>query len=113
RVQSSIVERGPMQELFATFDRVARRIAPGATRASADIERGHPPLPVFEDYVKGLLADTPATAIRYLTSALSREPTFDRARLALWDVYEEQGDHQQALEAVQHVAGDSPLARRA
>jgi tetratricopeptide (TPR) repeat protein len=110
RVQSSVVERGPMQELFAIFDRVARQIAPGSPK---DIARQHPPLPVFEDYVKGLLAETPPTAIGYLTSALTREPTFDRARLALWDVYEEQGDHQRALEAVQHVTPESPLARRA
>src|SRR5262249_11332338 len=113
RVQSSVVERGAMPELFAVFDRIARRLAPSAPRAAADLERQHPPLPVFEDYVKGLLADTPATAIRYLTSALTRDPTFDRARLALWDVYEEQGNHQRALEAVQHVAPGSPLARRA
>jgi Flp pilus assembly protein TadD len=113
RVQSSVVERGPMTDLFLTFDRVARRLAPGSAKSSIDIERQHPPLPVFEDYIKGLLADTPATAIGYLTAALKREPTFDRARLALWDVYEEQGDHEQALKAVQPVAVDSPLARRA
>src|SRR5205807_4033622 len=93
--------------------RIARRIAPGSTRPSADIERQHPPLPVFEDYIKGLLADTPPTAIGYLTAALNRLPTFDRARLALWDVYEEQGDHAQALKAVQPVAPESPFARRA
>ena len=31
----------------------------------------------------------------------------------MWDVYEEQGDRQHALEAVKSVAADSPLARRA
>jgi tetratricopeptide (TPR) repeat protein len=68
---------------------------------------------VFEDYIKGLLAETPATAINYLNDALSRQPSFDRGRLALWDVYAEQGDHDHALATVAAVAADSPLARRA
>src|SRR5581483_7139472 len=113
RVQSSVVERGPIADLFATFERVARRLAPASTVPSQEVERQHPPLPVFEDYVKGLLADSPATAIRYLSSALERQPTFDRARLALWDVYEEEGDHARALESVKAVSAGSPLARRA
>src|SRR6185295_8229627 len=61
----------------------------------------------------GLLAETPATAISYLDSALAQLPSFDRARLALWDVYTEQGDHQRALTAVASVGGDSPWAPRA
>ena len=40
-------------------------------------------------------------------------PTFDRARLALWDVYADQGDHARALAAVDAGAGDSPWSRRA
>ena len=40
-------------------------------------------------------------------------PAFDRARLALWDVYAEQGDDASALEAVRPVPADSPWARRA
>jgi tetratricopeptide (TPR) repeat protein len=113
RVQTSVMERGPIAELFATFERVARRLVPASATSSVGLGAQHPPLPVFEDYIKGLLADTPATAIGYLTAALKRQPTFDRARLALWDVYEEQGDHEQALKAVQPVAPESPLARRA
>src|SRR5437764_2336874 len=35
RVQTSVVERGRMEDLFATFGRVARRIAPGFTRPAA------------------------------------------------------------------------------
>jgi tetratricopeptide (TPR) repeat protein len=44
---------------------------------------------------------------------LTRQPSFDRARLALWDVYDDQGDHEQALAAVQTVPAESPLARQA
>jgi tetratricopeptide (TPR) repeat protein len=113
RIQTSVVERGPMADLFALFDRVARRLGPAAPKAGDEAARQHPPLPVFEDYIKGLLADTPATAIGYLTAALKGLPTFDRARLALWDVYDEQGDHERALEAVRPVDAASKYARRA
>src|SRR5438132_11110491 len=61
RVQTSAVERGAVPELFATFDRVARRLAPASAKSTGDITGQHPPLPVFEDFIKGLLADTPAT----------------------------------------------------
>ena len=110
RVQADVTERGPLPELFAHLR--ARR-APH--RAAVDDDRRtrssamHPPVAVFEDYIKGLLAETPATAINYLNAALQRQPSFDRARLALWEVYAEQGDHERALAAVTPVPADSPL----
>ena len=113
RVLVDVTDRGPLPELFATFERIARRIAPPSTKSSEEVERQHPPVAAFEDFIKGLLAETPATAITYLNAALARQPTFDRARLALWDVYAEQGDHERALAAVGPVPADSPLARRA
>ncbi|HMF97223.1 MAG TPA: tetratricopeptide repeat protein [Vicinamibacterales bacterium] len=113
RIQSSVTDRGPLTDLFAIFERMARGIAPPSTKTSAEVEGQHPPLAVFEDYIKGLLAETPATAINYLNAALSRQPSFDRARLALWEVYAEQGDHQHALAAAEAVTSSSPLARRA
>ena len=115
RVTYDLVERGPLPEMFAIFERIARRIAPSSTPSTSatDVERQHPPLAVFENYIKGILAESPATAIRYLDAALTELPSFDRARLALWDVYAEQGDHQRALAEVERVLADSPLARRA
>ena len=83
--------------------RRAPRRSSGCTRRS----------PVFESYIKGLLAEIPATAISYLNAALAAQPTFDRARLALWDVYAEQGDHAKAVAAVLPVAANSPWSRRA
>jgi tetratricopeptide (TPR) repeat protein len=113
RVTVDASDRGPLPELFATFERLGRRIAPSSPKSSEEVERQHPPIAVFEDFIKGLLAETPATAINYLTEALKRQPSFDRARLALWDVYAEQGDHDKALAAVATVPADSPSARRA
>jgi tetratricopeptide (TPR) repeat protein len=113
RVLAAVTERGRLPDLFATFERIARRIAPPSATSSADIEAQHPPVTVFEAFIKGLLAETPATAINYLRAALAGQPSFDRARLALWDVFAEQGDHALALAAVAFVRDDSPLFRRA
>src|SRR5438128_454985 len=83
----------------AVRERCARKIAPPSAKSSAEIEGLHPPIGVFEDFIKGLLAETPATAINYLNDALARQPTFDRARLALWEVYTDEGDYERALAA--------------
>jgi tetratricopeptide (TPR) repeat protein len=113
RVDADVTERGPLVELFAIFERIARRLAPAPPTASELIARLQPPIAAFEDYVKGLLAETPDTAIAYLNSALARHPSFDRARLALWDVYDDKGEHDEALAAVAAVGADSPFARAA
>ena len=113
RVQSDTAERGPLADLFAIVERVSRRIAPASTRPSADVERTHPPLAVFENFIKGLLAETPDTAISYLNAALKQQSDFDRARLALWDVYTDQGDYDEALAAVRTIPASSASARRA
>ena len=69
RVQADVTERGPVPDLFAIFDRMARRShgivpgvpgSPGATISAVEPER--PPIAAFENFIKGLLAETPATA---------------------------------------------------
>ncbi len=112
RVRYTATEHGPLSELFATFERVARRFAPTTRRTAAEVERQHPPVAAFESYIKGLLAETPKTAIAYQQTALEVEPSFDRARIALWDAYSEQGDHQLAADAVTALRPDSPLRDR-
>jgi tetratricopeptide (TPR) repeat protein len=113
RVQADVTERGPLGELFATFERIARRLAPPSSRSSAEVEAQHPPVTVFEAFIKGLLAETPETGISYLRAALAGQPSFDRARLALWDVYDDLGDHALALAAVDSVTEASPWFGRA
>jgi len=113
KVQVDVTERGPLSDLFATVDRIAMRLAPAGATPSADVVRQQPSLAAFENFIKGVLAETPFTAIDYLNAALKLQPTFDRARLALWDVYDEQGDHEEALAVVAPVPADSPYARRA
>jgi tetratricopeptide (TPR) repeat protein len=116
RVEADVTERGPVADLFAIFTRVADRLAQSAVRGTRPVQAAEPerpPIAAFEAYIKGLLAETPATAIPYLNSALTRYPMYDRARLALWDVYAEQGEHPRALAAVQAVPSRSTWARRA
>jgi tetratricopeptide (TPR) repeat protein len=97
---------------------MARRIATSQGTLSApapiptQVEVQHPPVAAFENYIKGILAETPATAINYLHTALRQQPDFDRARLALWDVYTDQGEHEQALASVATVKSGR-YARRA
>jgi hypothetical protein len=111
RVQVNLVERGPISDLFVIFDRVARRIAsaPASTMPLAE----YPPVAAFESYIKGLLAESPGTATNYLRTALAAYPAYDRARLALWDVYFEMGAFDQALATVEAVPRTSTLSGRA
>jgi tetratricopeptide (TPR) repeat protein len=111
KVQSDVTERGPVPDLFAIFDRLAKRSVVPAYAAAAPPDR--PPIAAFENYIKGLLAETPATAVNYLSAALMLDPGYDRARLALWDVYADDGDHARALAAVSAVPATSPRSRRA
>ncbi len=116
RIQSDVTEVGPIEDLFGIFGRIARRLAPAslpAGQSSEEISHEQRSVAAFENYIKGLLAGTPKTAIGYLTQALQIQPGFDRARLALWDVYAEQDAHDRALASVQPVAPGSPWHRRA
>jgi tetratricopeptide (TPR) repeat protein len=116
RVQADVTERGPVPDLFAIFDRIAGRLTtsfPSVPGAGTTPVESRPPIAAFETFVKGLLAETPGTAVNYLNAALTSFPGYDRARVALWDVYAEQGDHQRALTAVQRVPRASQWARRA
>ena len=113
RIAHDVTERGPVADLFDTVERVARKVASAPARAGDDARLAHPPVAAFENYVKGLLADTSGTATTYLLAALKLDPTLDRARLALWQVYEDQGEYARALDAVGAVAETSPSFRRA
>jgi tetratricopeptide (TPR) repeat protein len=113
RVQADVTERGALTDLYGTFERLARRIVPSSSSRVEAGEPRWPPVAGFEHYIKGLLAETPATAIGYLTAALQLQPSFDRARLALWDVYTDQGDYDKALATLVAVRPESSYFRRA
>ena len=111
RVQPPLTERGPLEDVVVLFERLSARIA---SNAPVRGERGErPPLPAFEAYVKGLMAESAATRATFLEEAIQLHPGYDRAYLALWAVRHDQADHAAALEAATAVAADSSFARRA
>ena len=111
RLQPHVAESVALEDFFTVYDRLARRLSSGAARRSP--ARAPPPPGAFENYIKGLLAESAATQATFLESAVREFPSFDEARLALWDVRHEQGDHAAALAAVKPVAAGSPLLARA
>jgi Flp pilus assembly protein TadD len=114
RAEVEVSERGNLSDLFSIVRKVARRLVPGG---SDPLEGSHaasaPSLQAFEQYVKGLLAEQPATQAVFLEAALKLDPGYDRARVALWEVRNSQGDHTAALAAARAVRADSPDARTA
>jgi tetratricopeptide (TPR) repeat protein len=113
RMSPEMVESGPIDDLFDIYARIVRRILPVSDLTLERMEQDHPPAAAFEQYVKGLLAQVPATRISYLTHARRLAPTFQRPRLALWTAYQDQGSHEEALTAVQEVPEGHRLYRRA
>jgi tetratricopeptide (TPR) repeat protein len=113
RVSATFQVRGPLADVLATIERAARRLSPGATVPTAEVEHQHPPLAAYEYFVKGLLSETPSTARSYLEKAIALAPDFDRARLALADVHADGGDWEGARTVALAVADASPLRRQA
>ncbi len=113
RVAPDVVERGPLVDFFAIFERLAGRVTTAAPATSSPLAGTRPPLGAFESFIKGLVAESAATKATFLETAIKDYPQFDRARLALWDVRNEQGDHAAALAAAKAVPATSPLSRRA
>jgi tetratricopeptide (TPR) repeat protein len=110
RLQLPVSDRAPLKDLFGIYQRLAQRLAPDA-RTSGSAAR--PPLDAFENYVKGLIAESPATQAKFLETATQQYAGYDRAELALWNVRTDQGDDAAALSAARRVPATSALARRA
>lgn len=110
RLLPEVEVSGPAPDLFATFATLAQRLR-GGQAAPADNDRLAPSPHVFELYVKGLLADTPAAALAFLEQALKAAPNYDRVRVAMWDLHSEASDHRRALEVISAVSPSSKLYR--
>jgi tetratricopeptide (TPR) repeat protein len=111
RLNPEVVERGALADLFGIFERVARKLV--GRPAEGPALESRPPLVAFENYVKGLVAESPAAQERYLQRAVELYKADARAWLALWEVWTEAGQHDKALQAARTVPAGSPLARRA
>ena len=126
RISAEQVERGPLADLMAIFGRLGRRVleadarpgaAPPIGRSSAEQAwpppATTPPLAAFENFVKGLLAETPEGQARYLEAAIGLHADYPAARLALWHARTALGEPARALDAAEGVAMVSPLGAEA
>jgi Flp pilus assembly protein TadD len=115
RQATEVTDRADLDDLFEAFERVAAGLArQGGFRATGTGSLGDRlPLEVFENYMKGLVASTPAAQRRFLEAAMTAAPHDGRILTALWSVYNAEGEHEQALAAASAVAADSPHWRRA
>lgn len=113
RRQPQVTERGPLQDFFGIHERLARRLATGRAAAPAPPTEPRPTLDAFENYIKGLIAESAAAQAAFLETAIKQFPRYDRAHLALWQVRTDQEDHAAALAAARAVPPDARLARRA
>lgn len=103
---------GPLSDLFGIFSRFVHLVrGTGALPATVPTDRLPPSTQVFELYIKGLVAETPATAIGFLQQVLKAAPQFDPARLAIWDLHTEASEHQRALDALAGIRPESRYSR--
>lgn len=113
RGQPEIREQGPLRDVFAVASRVAAAVAgvpPGSSPGPSDAT---PSLEVFEAFVKGLVAETPSTQLKFLEQAVKAAPQYARAHLAIWEVCTQEEQHARALAAAQAVPASSRFSRRA
>ncbi len=114
RLQGEVEESGSLGDLFRVYRRVARRLTSAPALLSSEEAQGAELSPAaFENYVKGLLADTPTAQAAFLEKAVALHPGYDEARLSLWRAYTEAAEHEKALAAALAVPASSPASRRA
>jgi tetratricopeptide (TPR) repeat protein len=113
RMRSPADASGSLTDFFGVFERLARQLLPPTLAPPEQLGLDRPALPVFENYVKGLVAETTAAQVRFLDAALKLRPSFAPARLALWQVRTAEGDHARAAAAALAVPADSPAYRQA
>ncbi len=111
RMENEIVESGALESLFAIFERVSRRLTGATGQVGQSPDR--PTLLVFEQYIKGLVASATTAKVAHLESAIKSDAGFDRARLALWALHNDEGNPQAALVAAAAVPETSPMYGRA
>jgi tetratricopeptide (TPR) repeat protein len=112
RLLPEVESTGSLTDLFGVFGRLAQQVRGVPASPLPAMNDRLPPTPqVLELYVKGLIAETPSTAMAFLEQTLKASPQFDRVRLAIWDLHSEASQHQRALDAVSAIRPESRFAR--
>lgn len=110
RILPDAESSGALADVFGVFGRLAQQLrGTGAVVSATDRLPLSPQ--VFELYVKGLVAETPATALGFLEQTLKAAPQFDRARLAIWEIRTDASEHSRALDVVSAIRPESRLSR--
>jgi predicted Zn-dependent protease len=112
RMRPAVDASAPLSEFFGVFERLARQLLPPGLSTPDRLDLDHGTLGVFENYVKGLVAETAAAQVRFLEAALKLQPTFSPARLALWQVLSTEGDHARAAAVALAVPANSRAFRQ-
>jgi tetratricopeptide (TPR) repeat protein len=116
RLEPDAADDAPLADMIPLFGRLAGTLAAGTGRPVPSGPRA-PAWPlsvdVFENYVKGLVAATPAVQRRFLEAAVKQAPADGRLLTALGEVYALQGEHEKALAIVTAVPAASPFSRKA
>lgn len=114
RLLPEVQASGTLGEVFAIFSRLAHLVRGiSAAPPAVPSDRLPPSTQVFELFIKGLVAETPATAIALLEQALKAAPQFDPARLAIWDLRTDASEYQRALDALTGIRADGRYSREA
>lgn len=118
RLDPEVLVRGGLRDTADLYRELAGRLWAEEPRTTSAVEapgRAVPEvsLPAFEQYVKGLLAETPAAQVTFLTKAIQLHPDFAAARIALAQSRTAAGDDRAALEALAPIGDSSPLALEA
>lgn len=111
RLLPELEQRGALSAIQQMVAELAGRLARAAPLPAAtlpgvgrDLEI---PLAAFEQFVKGLIAETPATQVKFLEAAVALRRDYDEARLALAQVHLLTGAYERALEQAQAIDGGS------
>lgn len=112
RLLPEVQASGALTDVFAVFSRLANLVR-GTSAAPPVVPADRlPPSPqVFELYIKGLVAEVPATAVAFLQQALKAAPQFDQARLAIWHLHTDASEHQRALDVLSGIRTESRYSR--
>jgi tetratricopeptide (TPR) repeat protein len=100
--------RGPLAATPDLFGELAARLWPANAAPAGAPAAAAAPMAAFEPFVKGLLAETPATQVPLFTKALQVAPDYADARIALARAQASAGNDREAIDALAAVGESSP-----
>ena len=99
--------RGTLAATPDLFGELAARLWPGNAAPAGAPAAAAAPMAAFEPFVKGLLAETPATQVPLFTKAVQVAPDYADARIALARAQASAGNDREAIDALAAVGESS------